>query len=85
MKSWIVALVMSALLSSTTTAETPKPVRGTRVVLTPPAGFVVADRFPGYLSQETGASLMVLELPAPFTEIYKPTVRGGQCRPSSRT
>ncbi len=71
MKSWIVALVMSALLSSTTTAETPKPVRGTRVVLTPPAGFVVADRFPGYLSQETGASLMVLELPAPFTEVAK--------------
>jgi hypothetical protein len=71
MKTWIVSIVTCALLSSTTTAEIPKPVRGTRVVLTPPAGFVVADRFPGYMSQETGASIMVLELPAPFAEVAK--------------
>lgn len=52
-------------------AEPQTPIKGTRVMLTAPSGFVVADRFPGFMSEETGSSLMVSELPAPFAEVTK--------------
>lgn len=58
------ALLLSCVFSAY--ADAAAPVKGTRVTLEPPVGFTVADRFPGYMSEETGASLMVTELPAPF-------------------
>lgn len=38
-------------------------VSGTRVRLDVPSGFVLTDRFAGFIQEETGASLMVLEMP----------------------
>lgn len=52
-------------------AETEKPVKGTHVIVTAPSGFVAADRFPGYMSEGTGSSVMVSELPAPFAEVSR--------------
>jgi hypothetical protein len=40
----------------------PQPVKGTHIVVTAPPGFVAADRFTGFLSEESGASIMVSEL-----------------------
>jgi hypothetical protein len=44
-------------------------VPGTKVSLTPPAGFVAADRFSGFQNAQTGASIMVSEIPAPAAEM----------------
>jgi hypothetical protein len=52
-------------------AETEKPIKGTHVIVTAPSGFVATDRFPGYMSEETGSSVMVSELPAPFADVSK--------------
>jgi len=43
-------------------------VHGTRVRMTRPAGFTVAQQFSGYLNREDGSSIMVTELPAPFAK-----------------
>jgi hypothetical protein len=58
-------------LSAMGDAEPLKPVKGTHIILTPPSGFVEADRFPGFMSEETGSSVMVSELPAPYGEVTK--------------
>lgn len=61
-----------ALLAATAPAAAlaqPQAVAGTRVTLQPPAGFVVADRFPGFVQAERGASIMVTEIPGPASEI----------------
>lgn len=41
-------------------------VPGTGVRLAPPPGFVAATNFTGFQQDETGASIMVMALPAPF-------------------
>jgi hypothetical protein len=46
-------------------------VPGTQVLLAPPPGFTPARRFSGFESAETGASIMVSELPGPFAELAK--------------
>ena len=71
MKSLVTCIIMLLLVSAGVGAESPKLVKGTRVVVAPPSGFEVADRFPGFLSEETGASVMVTELPGSFSEVTK--------------
>ena len=71
MKRLIASVVMFLVVSVGARAESQEPVKGTHVILTPPSGFVVADRFPGFMSEATGASVMVSELPAPFGEVTK--------------
>lgn len=71
MKRHIASCVMIMAVSVGAAAGLEKPVKGTHVIVTPPAGFVVADRFPGFMSEETGSSVMVSELPAPFAEVTK--------------
>lgn len=44
-------------------------VKGTAVRIVPPPGFVPAPRFPGYMQESTNASIMVTEMPAPFSEL----------------
>ena len=46
-------------------------VGGTRVSLHPPAGFIAADRFPGFQNATEQASIMVSEFPAPVAELIK--------------
>jgi hypothetical protein len=77
MKRLIASVVILLVVSVGADAESPRPVKGTHVILTAPKGFVVADRFPGFMSEETGASIMVSELPAPFTEVTKDFNAGG--------
>jgi hypothetical protein len=45
------------------------PVPGTSVSLSPPSGFVSADRFPGFMKESTGSSIMVSEIPGPYAEV----------------
>lgn len=44
-------------------------VTGTRVTLEPPAGFVQETRFPGFGHAESGASIMVTEIPGPIAQV----------------
>jgi hypothetical protein len=44
-------------------------VPGTKCSLIPPAGFVAATTFSGFQHIETGASIMINELPAPYESI----------------
>jgi hypothetical protein len=44
-------------------------VTGTKVSLTPPANFVPAAQFPGFMDEENGATIMVTEWPLPYTEL----------------
>lgn len=69
MKSLIAFALYTAFAFQATAAEEARPVKGTHVIVTPPAGFTAADRFPGYQSEETGASIMVTELPGPFEKV----------------
>lgn len=43
-------------------------VKGSKVSLIPPAGFTVAQNFLGFQEEESGSSIMVLDIPAPFGE-----------------
>ena len=58
-------------------AQSLVPLKGTRVSVAPPEGFVLAERFAGYMSDETGASIMVTEMQAPFAETIKGFDRNG--------
>lgn len=44
-------------------------IPGTRVRLTPPNGFMAAERFSGYFQEDSDASIMVTEIPGPFSEM----------------
>jgi hypothetical protein len=44
-------------------------VPGTPISISPPAGFVAADRFPGFMNDNTNSSIMISEIPSPFSEI----------------
>lgn len=44
-------------------------VAGTSVVLDPPGGFVVSDRFAGFIDPESGASIVVSELPGEYAQM----------------
>ncbi len=46
-------------------------VKGTRVCVVRPAGFVAATRFPGFQNEASGASVMVTVVTAPSSEITK--------------
>ncbi|MFP2906744.1 hypothetical protein ACLESD_17125 [Pyxidicoccus sp. 3LFB2] len=46
-------------------------VKGTRVSLAPPEGFIEGRSFSGFRQEETGASIMVTELPLAFETVSK--------------
>lgn len=46
-------------------------VPGTAVTIVPPPGFVPSTRFPGFLHEATGASILVTEVPAPFASVAR--------------
>lgn len=48
------------------TPSAPTPIPGTRVSLPVPPGFTAATGFPGLMSPDAGASIVVAELPGPF-------------------
>lgn len=67
-RGWIAALLL-ALAAPGAAAAQPQAVPGTRVTLQPPEGFVPAERFTGFQRAESGASIVVVQLEAPFTEM----------------
>jgi len=44
-------------------------VPGTKASLVPPASLKPSDRFPGFLDEETGSSIVITELPASYSEM----------------
>ena len=74
MKKLVTYISVFLAIAAVGNAEFVKPIKGTRVIITAPSGFVAFDRFPGYVSEETGSSVMVSELPAPFAEVLWPGV-----------
>lgn len=71
MKRSVLVVMVLAVLASLPAAAAPVRVPGTGVSLEPPAGFALADSFPGFQSAESGASIMVTRMPAPVAEIRK--------------
>jgi hypothetical protein len=61
--------VLYALLLPAAALAQPQAVAGTRVTLQPPAGFVAADRFSGFVHVASGSSIMITEMPAPLAEL----------------
>jgi len=62
----ILLAVMSAGPAPAGAADARERVAGSKVVLSPPAGFNPADNFMGFMQAETASSIMVTELAAPF-------------------
>ncbi|MGD1946943.1 MAG: hypothetical protein ACFB0A_11945 [Croceivirga sp.] len=46
-------------------------IAGTKISMVPPQAFTVAANFAGFQQDESGASIMVLDLPGPFSEVSK--------------
>jgi len=44
-------------------------VPGTKASLVPPASLKPSDRFPGFLDEETSSSIVITEIPAPYSEM----------------
>lgn len=65
MKPVIYCVLACLLFASSAIAE---PVSGTSVSVTPPEGFTKAERFPGFMNEAIGASIMISEIPGPFVE-----------------
>ena len=55
----------------------PVSVQGTKVTLDPPDGFEPSKRFPGFQSTEFRASIMVTEIPGPFSKVSEGMNRDG--------
>ncbi|HEY9875148.1 MAG TPA: hypothetical protein V6D12_17070, partial [Candidatus Obscuribacterales bacterium] len=49
--------------------QTYTPVRGTRVSLIKPEGFTPAKNYSGFEQNNTGAGIMITEMPAPYSQI----------------
>lgn len=64
------------VLSSQITDEHTE-VEGTKISMAPPNGFVKATNFAGFQQDESGASIMVLDLPGPFSEVSKGFTKEG--------
>jgi hypothetical protein len=61
-KLGFLSLLLVCLTTSAVKAD-PVAIPGSRVQMEPPPGFEPADRFQGFASLETGASIMVTEMP----------------------
>jgi hypothetical protein len=48
-----------------------KQIAGTKFFLVPPTGFTAATTFQGYQQMHSGASILVMEIPGPFSESTK--------------
>lgn len=66
----LIFALATPLTSLTVQEEAPTKtwVRGTKVQLTAPKTWEVAPSFPGYFHQDSGSSVMVMEIPGPYAE-----------------
>lgn len=59
------------LLTLPATLHAVERVPGTKVSLEAPVGFESTTQYPGFVMPSTGASIMVTEMPAPYSELLK--------------
>lgn len=52
-------------------------VSGTKVSLIPPKGFIKASNFLGFQQSESGSTIMILDIPGPFSETSKGLTKEG--------
>ena len=70
LRSHVAVFSVCLMLASTVWGQAQSTqVTGTKVSLTPPAGFKPSEQFPGFLHEASGASIMVTEMPAPYSKI----------------
>lgn len=77
----IILLTLSTVTGQTTennvlTSEHQNIV-GTKISIIPPIGFIKADNFLGLQQTQSGATIMVLDIPAPFAETSKGLTKEG--------
>ena len=77
-----ICLVTSSIIfgqSKNTNALTAEHINieGTKVSLIPPAGFLRATNFLGLQQSQSGSSIMVLDIPGPFSETSKAMTKEG--------
>tara|TARA_R110002167_G_scaffold217166_1_gene421954 strand:+ start:5608 stop:6549 length:942 start_codon:yes stop_codon:yes gene_type:complete len=82
----IILLVLTIINSTTTSCQdkinnnlTPehKEVNGTKISIIPPDGFTTASNFLGFQQTQSGASIMILDIPGPFSEVSKGMTKEG--------
>ncbi len=52
-------------------------IMGTKISIIPPDGFIKAANFSGFQQTQTGSTIMVLDLPGPFSEVSKEITKEG--------
>lgn len=64
-------LLTLLLIGNLSFAQTDKHIKilGTKCSIIPPNGFMATNAFSGFQSSETGASIMINELPAPYQQL----------------
>lgn len=67
----VALLSLFLLLAGVALGQTNKhlAVNGTKVSMVPPTGFVAATKYSGFEQVETGASILVTEIPGPYQQI----------------
>jgi hypothetical protein len=67
----LLVMMVSISLLALPAAADPVRVPGTNVSLQPPAGFALAENYPGFQNAKSESSIMVTRMPAPVAEIRK--------------
>lgn len=63
----VAAVIAFAGVVAAAQAQEPVAVPGTQVAMPAPEGFTVSERFAGFENASTGASILIVEMPArPF-------------------
>jgi len=72
-KSFIFVLILTAIVRCSAVPAFAQTVRvpGTKVRLTPPTGFSLAQQYPGFEREAEQASIMVTELPGPAADMLR--------------
>ena len=60
--------VLTTYLAAQTTLT---PIPGTKYSMIPPEGFVISPNFSGFQNNETGSSIIIVDLPTDFAELDK--------------
>jgi hypothetical protein len=72
---WTISFGQKAINNESSEAHI--AIVGTKISLVPPQDFIVADNFAGFQQDESGASIMVVDVPGPFSEISKAFMEEG--------
>ena len=71
----VVAIVFMSVAH--TSAFAADRIAGTKVALEPPPGFTAETQFPGFRNVETGATIMVTEIPGPIDRLRAGLTKSG--------